>query len=62
LKPTADKGGAAARFKYRNSLNQAKGFSKRFQLAADYSKLAADQADAVAQNNYGNCLRDGKNV
>jgi hypothetical protein len=31
-------------------------------LVADYSKLATDQAGAVAQNNYGNCLRDGKDV
>jgi TPR repeat protein len=27
-----------------------------------YFKLAADQGDAVAQNNYGLCLQNGKEV
>jgi TPR repeat protein len=43
-------------------LKNGEGVRIDFKGAAYYFKLAADQGDAVAQYNYGNCLDKGEGV
>jgi TPR repeat protein len=43
-------------------LQKGEGVSKDFKAAAQYLKLAADQGNAAAQNNYGKCLSNGEGV